>query len=211
MTYDSRRIMDLLRESTDEQHRDAERRRLQREMVQGRLPVERYGLWLGQMYLLHSALRDAIERHATDCPTLAAIVQDEGLHVEHLRADLAILGQDAEAVVALSATAHALEEIDRAAKAEPHALLGYNYVLEGSMNGNRFIARALAHTQDAKAVSYLDPYGDEQRPVWLAYRERMNAAGFDVRQAGHMVEAARAMFAFVARMSDDVMEVAVPV
>ena len=42
MTYQSSGIMDLLKEATAEQHRDAERRRLQKEMVSGRLPVDTY-------------------------------------------------------------------------------------------------------------------------------------------------------------------------
>ena len=62
MAYDSTRMMDFLKESTDQHHRDAERRKLQRDMVQGRLPVERYRVWLGQMFLLHRALWDAICR-----------------------------------------------------------------------------------------------------------------------------------------------------
>lgn len=210
MTYDSTRIMKLLKESTDEQHRDAERRRLQKDMVQGRLSAERYRVWLEQMYVLHRTLSDEIDRCRNDCTPLVAVVTDDGLHVDHLRADLAALGSDPDSVEALPATARAVGKIRRTARKDPLSLLGYNYVLEGSMNGNRFIARALASALEVPATSYLDPYGEEQRPMWLAYRERMNAVGFDAGQAEAMVRAAQDMFTFVAEMSDAVMEAPVP-
>jgi heme oxygenase len=86
---------------------------------------------------------------------------------------------------------------------DPLSLLGYNYVLEGSMNGNRFIARALTPVlKGIAATTYLDPYGEEQRPVWGSYRERMNTAGFDASQAERIVAAARDMFSTIAGLSD---------
>ena len=42
MTYSSTRIMETLKEATAEQHRDAERRQLQKEMVRGELAPETY-------------------------------------------------------------------------------------------------------------------------------------------------------------------------
>ena len=207
---DTVQIMDLLKESTAQQHRDAERRQLQRDMVKGKLTTGRYRVWLGQMFLLHGKLWNEIEVRRQQDPVLADIVQDDGCHVEHLKADLASLGARAAAVEALPATANALEQIELAARADALTLLGYNYVLEGSMNGNRYIARALAHSLDVPAISYLDPYGDEQRPTWLAYRERMNTVGFTSEQADIMVAAARDMFTFIAEMSDAVTEVPVP-
>ncbi|MEK6255003.1 MAG: hypothetical protein N2B05_09935, partial [Gemmatimonadales bacterium] len=55
------------------------------------------------------------------------------------------------------------------------------------------------------ALSYLDPYGEEQRASWQAYRKRMNEAGFGESQGERMVAAARDMFSFIAEMSDDLM------
>jgi heme oxygenase len=205
MKYDSTQVMELLKEATAEQHRDAERRQLQREMVRGGLAPETYAAWLGQMFLVHRALWEAIATCRGDQPALAAIVRDEGLHVGHLRADLASFGIDADHIAALPSTKRAVESIGRIAESEPLSLLGYNYVLEGSMNGNRFIARALAHAPGIAATSYLDPYGEQQRPSWQTYRERMNEAGFDEAQGQRMVAAARAMFTFVAEVSDELM------
>lgn len=197
-------VMGLLKASTEEQHRDAERRALQRDLVRGSLPVTDYALWLGQMLLLHEALWRGIRDGRGQVPALADVVKDEGLHAANLRRDLAALGRDPDAVEPLPGTSRALAEIERTALSEPLALLGFNYVLEGSMNGNRFIARALRDGPAGTAVSYLDPYGDAQRARWEAYRARMNEVELDDGEASRLVEAARAMFSFIAEMSDDV-------
>ena len=209
MTYDSTRIMETLKEATADQHRDAERRQLQKEMVRGELAPETYAAWLGQMFVVHEALWEAIAAGESDHEPLATIVVDEGLHVGHLRADLAAFGIDADDVAPLPSTQRAVQSIALKSESDPLSLLGYNYVLEGSMNGNRFIARALQQMPGISAMSYLDPYGERQRSTWQAYRARMNEAGFDEQQGERMVAAARDMFTFIAEMSDDLMRQAV--
>ena len=206
MTFQNSSIMDLLKEATAEQHRDAERRKLQKEMVGGRITADTYRNWLGQMLLLHSALWSAIVARRVSSPPLADVVRDDGCHVANLRADLMALDGDPDEIRPLPATERGLGTIRSAAEEDPLSLLGYNYVLEGSMNGNRYIARALTHSLKISATSYLDPYGEEQRPIWVAYRERMNAAGFDASQAERMVAGARDMFSTIAELSDQLME-----
>jgi heme oxygenase len=198
--------MDLLKEATSEQHRDAERRRLQKAMVGGRLPADVYAAWLEQMFLLHRGLRDAIADHSDEQPHLAEIVRDEGRHVANLEADLSLLGRETDGATPLPSTDRAVRTIEETGEADPLSLLGYNYVLEGSMNGNRFIARALLPALPVPAVAYLDPYGDDQRPVWQAYRERMNGAGIPEEAGRRIVSAARDMFTFIAEMSDELIE-----
>lgn len=200
------RVMDRLKEATAEQHRDAERRRLQRHLATGRLAPGLVARWLGQMFLLHYALRREIERCRPATSLLSDIVRDDGCHVLNLRADLSALGSDADTVVPLTATARAISAICRASRLQPHALLGHNYVLEGSMNGNRFIARALSRTLAVPALTYLDPYGEDQRAAWKAYRERMDGATFDAAEVDDIVGAARDMFRFVADMGDELVE-----
>jgi heme oxygenase len=209
MSYHSTKIMEILKDATAEQHRDAERRQLQKDMVRGHLPAQTYAAWLGQMFLVHQALWDSIARCGSVNPLLTRIVQDEGLHVSHLRTDLSAFGTDADAVVSLPSTDRAVRSIARMADSDPLSLLGYNYVLEGSMNGNRFIARAMQRTPGITSMSYLDPYGEAQRPTWQAYRDRMNEAGFDEASGLRMVEAARDMFTFVAEMSEELVQTSV--
>jgi len=198
-------IMDTLKSATAEQHQAAEHRRLQRDLVAGRISTRVYTDWLGQMLLLHGAVWDGVTGRRQDTPELREVVRDEGRHVANLRADLAALGADPDAVTPLPATARAREAIASAAAADPLTLLGYNYVLEGSMNGNRFIARALGRTLPAPATAYLDPYGEEQRAVWAGYRERMNAQTIEAATADRVIAAARAMFAFITALSDEVL------
>lgn len=206
MAFVSTDIMELLKSATGSQHRDAERRRLQRSMTRARLDAETYSAWLGQMIQIHSVLQAEIERHQTDCPQLAEVVKDGGLHVANLRTDLQTLGADPEGGIPLPSTARALQAIRATSETDAVGLLGYNYVLEGSMNGNRIIARALSRTLGPPALTYLDPYGDEQRSQWLAYRERMSSAGIDAEQSMTLVKAARDMFAFIADMGDELLE-----
>lgn len=196
-------VMHRLKDATAESHRDAERRRLQRSLAGGRVTPGLYARWLGQMYLIHQELWRAIERSRSNLPLLSQVVHDEGRHVANLRSDLGALGVDAVVVAAFPATARAMTAISRTARARPLALLGYNYVLEGSMNGNRFIARALSRTLAMPALSYLDPYGDDQPAVWQSYRERMDASELDAEEVDDIIDAARGMFQAVAEMSDE--------
>jgi len=195
-------IMERLKEATAVQHRNAEHRRLQRALVAGDVSADRYGAWLAQMLLLHRALWEEIARRRDAEPALRT-VQDEGLHVANLRADLEALGVRPDTAEPLPATRRAVAEIAATGARDPVALLGYNYVLEGSMNGNRFIARALTPRLPQPATKYLDPYGEEQRPVWQAYRERMNTLALDPERAARVVEAARALFSRIADLSDE--------
>jgi hypothetical protein len=48
-----------------------------------------------------------------------------------------------------------------------------------------------------------DPYGEEQRGVWLAYRERMNAEGFHGATAERLATAAHEMFTLISGLSDE--------
>lgn len=205
-TFASEQIMDLLKEATAVQHHDAERRRLQRELIAGRLPRTEYGAWLGQMLLLHEALWDEIARVRSSEPMLDTVVRDEGHHVANLQKDLASLGVASGSLAPLPSTDRAIAAIRAAGAHDPLTLLGYNYVLEGSMNGNRFIARAILKHGEHAAVRYLDPYGEQQPASWAAYRGRMSAAGISEAQADRIVAAAKELFAAIAGMSDEILD-----
>jgi heme oxygenase len=197
--------MDRLKDATADHHRDAERRRLPAAMMRGSLPLPAYRAWLGQMFLIHRALWLALERSRSISDPIAIVVRDGGLHVVNLRADLCQLGVDCDRVVPAPAAARAVASIEAAAADEPIHLLGFNYVLEGSMNGNRYLARALAPAVGTSALAYLDPYGDAQRPTWQAYRERMNALALDEATTERLIAAASEMFGFVADLGDEIL------
>jgi heme oxygenase len=195
--------MDRLKSATAAAHKDAESRRLQRDMVAGRLSADRYGAWAGQMYLVHSALEETLRAAATRSDAVAAVVQDGGLHVRNLASDIRAMGRSPENITPLPSTTNAIAGIHEIASQEPIALLGVNYVLEGSMNGNRFIARAMARHLPRASLSYLDPYGDSQSETWQGYRNRMNATAFSDEETEAIVRAAKRMFGFVTEISDE--------
>jgi len=95
---------------------------------------------------------------------------------------------------------------------EPASLLGLHYVLEGSNNGSRFIARGLMSAYGlapGPGLRYLDPYGDEQRERWLAFRATMDEVGFSQEDSDRLLVAARQMFQSIVDISDDLLAEAV--
>ena len=202
-------IMGRLRAATDDLHKMAEGRPLQRKLVQGSLPRETYAAFLGQMYAVHHDLehriRDVADRHRA----FATVVHDYHWREEQLRDDLAFLDWDADEVASIQATDRLRRVIEQTAEEQPVALLGMLYVLEGSTNGSKFIARALTKAWDlppGPGLSYLDPHGDLQPQRWGAFKSDMNAVGFSEDEATTIIEAARVVFQAIADISDELNE-----
>jgi heme oxygenase len=172
-------------------------------MVRGGVSREDYAAYLSQLLAVHSALeRHLAARRGVD-PRVAGVFSPRQLHSERLRADLGVLGGDAAASGLVPATLELVKAIEHAADSTP-ALLGYFYVLEGSMNGNKFIARALSRglgLTTASGLSYLDPYGDEQRALWQSFKDAMNGATFSQSEVDRMLAAACEMFRGIGRIS----------
>src|SRR5690606_37846418 len=123
---------------------------------------------------------------------VAAAVSPEQFQEDYLLQDLAHLGRDPEAVRPTQAAAALVADIQATARREPVALLGYHYVLEGSNNGSRFIAKAVRRAYDlgeGPGTMYLDPYGERQRETWARFKAAMDAAAFPPDQADAIVEA----------------------
>ena len=116
-----------------------------------------------------------------------------GGHAERLALDLKSLGADlprspSRAVLRF---AEAL-----GASWSPEAALGAFYVIEGSMNGNRFIGRAVAEERPdlAESLRYFDPYGKDQRARWREFRSAIDRIGRTLRFPDEAVRAARQTF-----------------
>ena len=89
---------------------------------------------------------------------------------------------------------------------DPLRLLGLHYVLEGSNNGSRYIARHVARAYDlapGPGLRYLDPYGERQREYWMAFKNDMLAEGFTDVETALLVQGAKQMYQTVAELSDD--------
>jgi len=197
-----------LKEETAKQHRYAETRPLQRSLGKGDVTREVYARYLGQLFHVHSTLEAAVRRCRDGHPGFAIVIKERHARQPQLRDDLAALGTDVGTIEPLPATAAAVARVEETAERQAVALLGMVYVLEGSNNGSKFLARALAGklglAPGRPGLSYFDPYGDEQRNVWLQFKADMDAVEFDEAEQDAIVVAAHAMFDDIAAISDDV-------
>ncbi len=202
-------IMERLKAASEDLHRMAEGRELQRLLVRGTLPRPLYETYLAQMHLVHTALEDRIREVAREHPAFASVVRDYHWREPQLRADLVFLGGEVAQIEPLPAVWALIEHIDREAADCPVALLGMLYVLEGSTNGSKFIARSIGKAYGLSAgpgLSYLDPHGDLQRDRWLTFKQDMNAVDLSENEKTRIIAAARATFQAVADLSDELME-----
>lgn len=196
-------LSERLKVETGEHHRRAEGKTIQGLLVSGKVTREQYAAWMSQMMHVHAALEAAVDLAAKDEPRVR-VVAESARHSDHLRADLAAMGGAMGAVAAgmLPATRELSAAIQGAGV---WGLVGMQYVLEGSMNGNKFIAMGVRRGLGLTAGvgdTYLDPYGDQQRAAWAAFKGGLDALGADEGQMDEAVEGARAMFDGIAGLSD---------
>lgn len=204
-------LMQRLREETLEQHKRAESRPFEQAMVRGSLPREQYAAGLGQRYLIHHALESALDQLAASDPRARQVLHSELYQTQNASADLRFYGIDPAIVRALPATLRMSTLIDDLAQNRPAALLGVYYVFEGSKNGARYIARSVARAYQLTGpdgLRYLDPHGEQQRPLWEAFKQRMDQAGFSNPEMDEMVAAAQATFDCIADLDDELMAAA---
>jgi heme oxygenase len=202
-------IMGRLREETREAHERAEKHPLQQELVKGLLPREMYLEHLGQLFLIHRVLDAGLIRLRDTRVGLAPIVADWQLQTPYLAEDLAFFGVDTTELVALPATASLMSRIASLTVAGDAALLGYHYVLEGSNNGSRFIAKAVRRSyglEETQGTRYLDPYGDEQRARWQWFKDVFDALPLGAAERERVVGAARELFEAIGDISTELMD-----
>lgn len=201
--------MSRLRERTSEHHAKAEGRDLQKRMVQGGLTRTEYGAWLGQMWLVHTALERAVEQARTlpDAAVLGAI-KPEHYHSRHLGEDCQFFG--VTEAQAMFATSLVIANIENAAARSAFEIFGMYYVLEGSMNGNAFIAKAVARSfglSGGKGLAYLLPYGERQREIWSQFKIEADGTPASEDQIRAAEAGAMSLFDSIADMSDEIVRV----
>lgn len=201
-------VMERLKSETVEQHDAAENHPFHRQLAKGRVSNEQYTSYLRQMYCVHRGLEEKLREVVDTREDAARIVTEEQFQTPYLADDLRHFGIDPSAVDASAATQGFLDHLRGIdPQRDWGRVLGMHYVLEGSNNGSRFIAKNLSRAQGwesgAPGMRYLDPYGDRQREVWLRFKERMNAVGFSDAQKDEIVDAAKVMFGWIAEISDD--------
>ncbi|GAB4514654.1 MAG: hypothetical protein Tsb0013_19070 [Phycisphaerales bacterium] len=199
-------VMDLLRDSTADLHKAAETHPMQKSLVQGVLPVERYADYLEQLWIVHRALDKALAAAVERDERLTGLDMAASMHVRHLELDLGALGRDLGSVEPTRSAWDLAQTIERDGATTPVLLAGHFYVLEGSMNGNAFIARAVGRVYELKpnaGLAYLHSYGETQRPKWASFKERMNALEFDPAEREGLVERAQGVFRAIKGIADE--------
>jgi len=186
-----------LREGTASHHRLAEQHEFQQQLVRGKLPRPLYLRWLGQMLHIHAALEAHLDRLVARNPQLKSLFDDTRRKVAPLQKDLSFLGS-ASAEPALPAARAMIARFETLATAHPLALLGILYVLEGSTNGSKFIARkvrpAYGLPANGDGSAYLDPYGDLQPARWQEFKTAVDALHLPAADVESMVMAAQETF-----------------
>jgi heme oxygenase len=201
-------IMLRLRNETREHHERAEHSAYEQALIQGRLPQELYVAGLAQRWLIHQALEAALRDLRSARPEFATVIDDALFQTDNAAADLRYFDIDPAAVTALPATETARAWLRTLAQTRPVALLGANYVLEGSKNGARYIARSLrrAYRLEQDGLRYLDPHGEQQRGLWDAFKEQMDALALSPAEQDELIGAAQAMFDHIAAIDRAVYE-----
>lgn len=166
----------MLKAETNDHHRRAEGSPFQRSMVKGTLPIGGYTGWLEQMRLVYRAL-EAELTVATAGDRYAALLGSRWRRTPELLADLAHFGRPTEPMP-VPATSAFIAQLERWGREKSAALIGVLYVLEGSTNGSRYIARNLrkAYGLDAAGLGYLDPYGEAQASEWAQFKVALDIA-----------------------------------
>jgi len=190
-------IMMRLKTETQARHDATEDGSFNQELVKGRLPLDRYVESIAQLFLIHRALEAALRDNKSKHPAFARVLRDYQFQEPYLRDDLAYFERKADSIEALPATEKFLFAINRLVEQCPVGLLGMHYVFEGSNNGAKFISRAVRRAYalpEGRGTTYLDPYGENQRDYWQAFKDDMNASSFSQEESTALVHAACGAF-----------------
>ena len=201
-------VMTTLKTATAEHHHRAEKHEFQQMMVRGALSREAYAEWLGQMLQVHRGLEEHLAKLVASYPAVGAVFDDDRRKVPFLLADLAFYQARADAEP-VPATSRFLAYLDTLAADSPLALLGVFYVLEGSTNGARFIARRLRTAYDLPAdgggAAYVDPYGDAQPRRWQEFKDEMEQLALGEADIRIITRAAQETFDAIGAVGGDLL------
>lgn len=211
VTERSASLMQQLKVSTAELHKFAESRELQRALFKGAASPVTFRRYLIELHAVHVALERGLAMWRAQQPELASVFSDEQMHSRNLELDIVSLARLTDSTAAAefgartSAAKKLIELLAEQTGDDPFALLGCLYVLEGSMNGNRFLYRALSKAWQIDrhgGLRYLDPYGDAQQENWQKFRLAMDALDANETNIARAVESACRTFEAIAAISD---------
>jgi heme oxygenase len=191
-------IMARLKAGTAAQHAVAESKPLEAALIEGSIGRAQYEKYLSQRWLIHRELEAATDRALRTDNRLASLGLPSLYQTKNLEADLAHLQSNLKSIRPLPGATNLIQEIQ---KATPSTLMGIYYVFEGSKNGARYISKSLAKAGQT-ALSYLDPHGEQQRPLWMKFRADMDSISWTPTEQDQMVKAAQATFDAISSLDD---------
>jgi len=191
-------IMARLKAGTAAQHAVAESKPLEAALIEGSIGRAQYEKYLSQRWLIHRELEAATDRALRTDNRLASIGLPSLYQTKNLEADLVHLQSKLESIRPLPGATNLIQEIQ---KATPATLMGIYYVFEGSKNGARYISKSLAKAGQT-ALRYLDPHGEQQRPLWMKFRADMDSISWTPAEQDQMVKAAQATFDAISSLDD---------
>jgi len=196
-------LMSRLREATRQAHDRLETLPYFQALERAELPMESYVGYLRAMAVLHSVLEHQVAR--TEDARLNAVWRENLRRFPQLQADLGFFaGRAALDIAPAHDAAGALaDSILRRAVMQPVSLLGYLYVLEGSIGGAQVLAprfRRAFGLDERQGLAYLswDPAVASER--WRDFGDCMNAAPVDAAESEAIIAAAREAFAGIERV-----------
>jgi heme oxygenase len=161
--------------------------------------------FLSQMLLVHRALERHLRRLESQ-GLFGKVIRDYHYRESLLTADLGHFDRSAADVHALPATRELIEHVDSAASSSDASVLGFHYVMEGSTNGAKYIARSILKAyrlNGGAGASYFDPHGELQRERWAGFKADMAQLPWTEQQVGEMTDAALEMFKGITRISNE--------
>jgi heme oxygenase len=194
--------MARLKAGTATQHAVAESKPLEAALIEGSIGQAQYEKYLSQRWLIHRDLEAATDRALTTDARLASLGLPSLYQTKNLESDLAHLQANLKSIHPFSGATHLIQEIQKAA---PATLMGIYYVFEGSKNGARYIAKAMAKVwekTDTTGFRYLDPHGEAQRGLWMKFRSDMDAIPWTPAEQDQMVKAAQSTFDAISSLDD---------
>ena len=198
-------LAQLLKESTSEAHRIAESKPFQRETLRGDIDLYLLKTYFVQLHTLHLTL----ENHFDEYPEVGKLIDwsNSFHHSKNLTNDIQSLCSQEDENQILDRTNQLVDVINQSVNTDPLTLVGFFYVLEGSMNGNRYIVRAVRGKNSGCGCSfdYFDPYGENQPEEWSKFKGNLEAIELDTNQESCVVNAALEMFNGIGLISDAVM------
>ena len=158
-----------------------------------------------QLHKLHLTL----ENHFDAYPEVGKLIDwsNSFHHSKNLTNDIQSLCSQEDENQILDCTNQLVDVINQSVNTDPLTLVGFFYVLEGSMNGNRYIVRAVRGKNSGCGCSfdYFVPNGENQPEEWSKFKGNLEAIELDTNQESCVVNAALEMFNGIGLISDAVM------